>query len=91
MRVNVVQAWTAASLLVAALMMGGAATANRCRAGADNGPHLLASSARVDYGAALAGLPSARRPEVGRAANRRAAAMLVVMLAQRAQLGGLAR
>ena len=91
MRVNVLQTWTAASLVLTALLIGGAATVHRCRMGADDAPHVMASSARVDYGAALAGLPSTRRPEVGRATNRRAAAMLVMMMAQRGRLGGLAR
>jgi hypothetical protein len=91
MRVNVLQTWTVASLVFVALLIGGTATANRIRTGADQARQVMTPSARVDYGAALAGLPSARRPEIGRAASRGATAMLVVMMAQRARLGGLAR
>ena len=89
MRVSVLQTWTAASLLLIGL--GGAATAHRLRMGTVDAGLAMTPSARVDYGAALAGLPSARRPEIGRAASRRATAMLVMMMAQRARLGGLAR
>jgi hypothetical protein len=90
MRRNVPQTWSAAWLLLGALLLAGTATASRYRAGADDVGQVLESLARVEQCAAPRTF--SRRPEIRRAAySREAGVMLLALMGQRGRLGGLSR
>ena len=92
MRGNVLQTRTPGWLMLTALLMAGGATTGRCRVGGDDARRVCASAARAEYCAALPLAATRRWAEIGRAGSpRRAAAMLLVLMAQRGRVAGLSR
>jgi hypothetical protein len=90
MRGNVLQTWTPAWLLLATLLMAGATTTGRYRGGTVDVRRVLDSP--IEYCAAPAPAAFGRRAEIGHQASpRRAAAVLVMLLAQHGRFGGLSR
>jgi hypothetical protein len=90
MRVNVFQTWMGASLVLIAVLMAGTVRTGRLGMHLADGGSILRSSADVRYGAALAAVPTARRPAAPQElSGRRATAMLFVLMAQRGRLGAL--
>jgi len=89
MRENVLQTWSPAWLVLTALLMVGASTSGRYRMDIDDAQRTIESSTAA-YCAAPAALGYASEIVTGRRAHPRAAAMLLVLAAQRGRFAGLA-
>ncbi len=89
MRENVLQTWTPAWLVLAALLMVGASASARYRT-ADDPPRMIEPSSGVAYCAAPA-LAAVRQIRVARPLSPRTAAMLLVLATGRGRIAGLAR